>query len=170
MAETIGQKGREERFAEYVEYLEKLERNEDRAALAALRRSLGKNPGEAVEAHRHVLPFNPPTWEESAYYLVGGLFALHPQSWRRAEGDRSLTNLGASFAQLGSQVEKRFVALLNCHEDDLAEHLRHAISLLRSKGIPVDWVQLLKDRCNWNHPNRLVQLNWARAFWGHSDA
>src|SRR5919198_1193739 len=130
MTETIVQKGREERF---VEYLEELEHNEDRAALAALRRSLGKSPGEAAEAHRYVLPFNPATWEESAYYLVGGLFALHPQSWRRDEGDRGPTNLGASFARLGSQVdsksiEKRFVALLNCHEDDLAEHLRHAIS------------------------------------------
>src|SRR5262249_54428628 len=69
-----------------------------------------------------------------------------------------MTNLGASFAWLGSQVdsksiEKRFVALLNCHEDDLAEHLRHAIGLLRSKEIPVDWIQLLKDLRNWNHPD-----------------
>ena len=61
MTETIVQKSREERF---VEYLEELERNEDRAALAALRRSLGKSPGEAAEAHRYVLPFNPATWEE----------------------------------------------------------------------------------------------------------
>jgi CRISPR system Cascade subunit CasB len=171
MTETIVQKSREERF---VEYLEELERNEDRAALAALRRSLGKSPGEAAEAHRYVLPFNPATWEESAYYLVGGLFALHPQSWRRDEGDRNLTNLGVSFARLGSEVEsksieKRFVALLNCHEDDIAEHLRHAIGLLGSKEIPVDWVQLLKDLRNWNHPDRFVQLSWARAFWGRAE-
>jgi CRISPR system Cascade subunit CasB len=174
MTETMLQKRREERFAEYVEYLKELERNEDRAALAALRRSLGKSPGEAAEAHRYILPFNPTTWEESAYYLVGGLFALHPQSWRRDAGDRSWTNLGASFARLRSQVdsksiEKRFVALLNCHEDDLAEHLRHAIGLLRSKEIPIDWVELLKDLCNWNHEDRFVQLNWARAFWGRAD-
>jgi CRISPR system Cascade subunit CasB len=171
MTETVVQKGREERF---VEYLEELERNEDRAALAALRRSLGKNPGEAAEAHRYVLPFNPPVREELAYYLVGGLFALHPQSWHRDEGDRGWTNLGASFARLGSEVdsksiEKRFVALLNCHEDDLAEHLRHAVSLLRSKEIRVDWLQLLKDLRSWNHPDRFVQLGWARAFWGHAD-
>jgi CRISPR system Cascade subunit CasB len=170
MTETMVQKRREERF---VEYLEELDRNEDRAALAALRRSLGKSPGEAAEAHRYVLPFNPATWEESAYYLVGGLFALHPQSWRRDERDKSLTNLGASFAWLGSvdskSIEKRFVALLNCHEEDLTEHLRHAIGLLRSKEIPVDWVQLLKDLRNWNHPDRFVQLSWARAFWGRAD-
>jgi CRISPR system Cascade subunit CasB len=171
MTEEIVQKSREERF---VEYLEEIERNEDRAALAALRRSLGKSPGEAVEAHRYVLPFNPATWEESAYYLVGGLFALHPQSWRKDKGDRNLTNLGASFARLGSEVEsksieKRFVALLNCHEDDLAEHLRHAISLLRSKEIPVDWIELLKDLRNWNYSDRSVQLRWARAFWGRAD-
>jgi CRISPR system Cascade subunit CasB len=165
------QKSREERF---VEYLEELEGNDDRAALAALRRSLGKSPGEATEAHRYVLPFNPATREESAYYLVGGLFALHPQSWHRDEGDRNLTNLGASFARLGSEVEsksieKRFVALLNCHADDLAERLRHAIGLLGSKKIPVDWAQLLKDLRNWNHPDRFVQLSWARAFWVRAD-
>lgn len=159
---------RQERF---VKYLEDLERTEDRAALAALRRSLGKSPGEAVEAHRYVLPFNPQFREEPAYYLVAGLYALHPANWRKGEDDQQQTNFGASFARLKSKIdsdstEKRFVALLDCHEDDLGEHLRHAVSLLRSKEVPVDWGRLLKDLINWNHPDRFVQRSWARAFWG----
>ena len=168
MSESATKKSREESF---VVYLEKLAEKEDRAALAALRRSLGKSPGEAADAHRYVLPFSPAIWEEPAYYLVAGLFALHPANWRKEEGDNRQTNFGASFAWLQSQVdsdsiEKRFVALLDCHEDDLAEHLRHAVSLLRSKEVPVDWVQLLRDLRNWNHEDRFVQRNWARAFWG----
>ncbi|MCG3144750.1 MAG: CRISPR-associated protein Cse2 [Gammaproteobacteria bacterium] len=167
-ATTMAQPGNGERF---INYLKELADDEDRAALAALRRSLGKTPGEAAEAHRHVLRFNPDPWDEWAYYLVAGLFALHPESWAHKEVDRQSTNFGASFAWLKSKtdsdsIEKRLVALLDCHEDDLAEHLRHAVSLLRSKEIPVDWAQLLRDLRSWNHEDRFVQRRWARAFWG----
>jgi CRISPR system Cascade subunit CasB len=98
---------------------------------------------------------------------------MHPESWRRGEDDNRLTNFGASFARLkpsvdadGKSIERRFVALLECHEDDLAERLRHAVSLLRSKEIPVDWLQLLKDLRRWNREDRKAQREWARAFWG----
>lgn len=175
MSETARVKSQDDKPERFVEHLEKLEASQDRSALAALRRSLGKSPGQAAEAHRHVLWVGPPSWEEPAYYLVAGLFALHPASWRKDEGDRQLTNFGASFAWLKSKtdsdsIEKRFVALLDCHEDDLAEHLRHAVSLLRSKEIPVDWAQLLRDLRNWNHEDRFVQRRWARAFWGGNQA
>lgn len=164
---TQSQKSGTERF---IKFLEDLERNDDRAALAALRRSLGKHPGEASEAHRYILPFNPAVWEEPAFYLVAGLFALHPANWRTEDSDDRQTNFGASFAWLRSKtdsesIEKRFVALLDCHEDDLSDHLRHAVSLLRSQEIPIDWGQLLKDLRNWNHMDHFVQRRWARAFW-----
>jgi CRISPR system Cascade subunit CasB len=165
---TAPEKSRTESF---ITYLNELERKEDRAALAALRRSLGKSPGEAANAHRHILRFNPPHYEEKAWYLVAGLFALHPKDWSRAEGKEGATNFGASFARLNhlsesGSLEKRFVALLNSHEDDLSEHLRHAVSLLKTRDIPVNWLQLLRDLRNWNHANRFVQRQWARAFWG----
>lgn len=171
MSEQAKEVSREERF---VEYLEQLERAEDHAALAALRRSLGKSPGEASGAHQYVLRFNPPVREEAAYYLIGALFALHPKTWQREEGAKRATNLGASFAWFNREVEresieKRFVALLDCHADELPEHLRHAISLLRSKEIPVDWVQLLRDLKYWEHEDRFVQRRWARAFWGGAE-
>lgn len=176
MSETAKVKTQDDKPERFVEYLEKLEAGQDRAALAALRRSLGKRPGQAAEAHRHVLWVNPPSWEEPAYYLVAGLFALHPANWRKEEGDKRLTNFGASFAWLKSKtdsdsIEKRFVALLDCHEDDLAEHLRHAVSLIKSnksETIPVDWAQLLRDLRRWNWDDRKVQREWARAFWGSS--
>jgi CRISPR system Cascade subunit CasB len=171
MSENASAQSRDSRHDRFVKYLEDLERNEDRAALAALRRSLGKSPGEAADAHRFVLPFNPAVWEEPAYYLVAGLFALHPANWRKEEGDKQQTNFGASFALLRAKtdsdsIEKRFVALLDCHEDDLGEHLRHAVSLLRSQEIPIGWVRLLNDLSYWNNEDRSVQRNWARAFWG----
>jgi CRISPR system Cascade subunit CasB len=63
-------------------------------------------------------------------------------------------------------VERRFVALLNAHPEDLDKHLRHAVSLLKAHEIPVDWLRLLGDLRGWGNPERYVQRNWARAFWG----
>jgi CRISPR system Cascade subunit CasB len=63
-------------------------------------------------------------------------------------------------------VERRFVALLKAHPDDLAGQLRQAISFLKAKEVPVNWSQLLLDMCAWDHPQRYVQRRWATAFWG----
>ena len=165
----------EERF---VAYLQRLVDAEDRAPLASLRRGLGKPPGEAAEALRYVLPRIPQKgslWDEDAYFLVGTLFALHQINWPSIDDSTQATSLGASFERLARKVEsdsieKRFVALLNCHQDDLPTHLRHAVSLLKSKEIPIDWARLLRDVRGWNHPDRYVQRNWARAFWANSAA
>lgn len=159
----------------FVDYLEKLEARGDRAAIASLRRSLGQPPGLAGEAHRHVLWINPAEWEEPSYYLIAGLFALHPSHWRREEGEKRTTNFGASFAILQAKVdsasiERRFVAILDSHEEDLAEHLRQAVSLLKSHEVPVDWTQLLRDIRGWRHESRYVQRQWARAFWTASNS
>lgn len=150
----------------FIGHLEKLRDDGDRGALARLRRGLGKEPGSATEMHSLVLPWLPPgipRWHEDACYLVASLFASHSQSGGSG-------SLGEAFARLAAaisseSIEKRFVALLNCHEDDLAAHLRHAVSFLRSKDIPVDWRQLLHDVQRWGHPDRFVQRQWARDFW-----
>jgi CRISPR system Cascade subunit CasB len=159
----------------FIERLESLITKQDRAALAALRRGLGKDPGTVAEMHRHVVPWLPAgamRWQEDAYYVVAALFAWHQGSWHREGDGPRATNLGASFARLaagveGDSVERRFVALLNCHRDDLPTHLRHAVGLLKSAEIPIDWSQLLSDIQNWGLESRLVQRGWARAYWGN---
>lgn len=156
----------------FVQHLERLSDREERAALAALRRGLGKAAGEAAEVYPYVMPFLPADTgdrRQEAYFLVGSLFAWHPLSWRDGAQGRS-RNLGASFARLAQQVESgsiegRFVALLNSHRDDLPQHLRHAVGLLRSRDVPVDWAQLLRDLQGWDWQSRSVQRAWASAFW-----
>jgi CRISPR system Cascade subunit CasB len=151
----------------FVDHLEKLRNAEDRAALARLRRGLGKEPGTVADMHGLVLPWLPaglPRRHEDACYLVAALFASHPQAGGAG-------TLGQSFARLAGatesdSVERRFVALLNCHEDELPALLRHAVSLLKSKEVPVNWRQLLYDVQHWSHPDRYVQRDWARDFWG----
>lgn len=170
-ATTGGTKSR--RFADF---LRELEEGEDRAALAALRRGLGKRPGEAPEMFPYLVPWMPSEaspWQEAPYYLVASLFGLHPLSWGSADVVGPTTNLGASLAILGHKerveragVERRFVALLNSDRDDLPEHLRRIVGLLKAHEVPVDWARLLDDLGHWDWMNRPVQRRWARAFWG----
>ncbi|MCM8749100.1 type I-E CRISPR-associated protein Cse2/CasB [Thermomicrobiaceae bacterium CFH 74404] len=161
----------EDRFAQA---LAELAQRDDRAALAALRRGLGKPPGTAPEMFPYVVPLLPsnPSWRlERACYLVASLFALHPLGWEGDERGRRLTNLGASFALLAQRssnregVTRRFLHLLLAHEDELGEHLRHAIGLLRSHAVPVDWGRLLRDIQGWSHDDLRVQRQWARAYY-----
>lgn len=148
---------------------------EDRAALAALRRGLGKPPGTVVEMYPHVQPYvgdRPRRSYENACYIVAALFAAHPRDWGRREGEYGPTNFGASFARIkgnSGSIEKRFVALLECNSDSLGEHLRHAVSLLRAADVPVDWDQLLRDIPWWDAGERRVQRRWASAFWSDTD-
>lgn len=159
----------------FIEALGRLAEREDRAALAALRRGLGRSPGEAPEMYRYVVPWLPESgslWEEERWYTVAALFAFHPQPWDGPDDTRHAPrNLGASFARLAAvseseSVEARFVALLNAHPDDLDEHLRRAVALFKAHGIPVDWAQLLHDIRWWSRGDHRIQREWARAFWG----
>jgi CRISPR type I-E-associated protein CasB/Cse2 len=150
----------------FITYLEGL--REDRGALAALRRGLGQPPGDAREMYPYVvrwLPAEASAPREAAYFLVAALFAYH-------SGPDGSGNLGQAFRRTldpnddNTAIERRFIALLTAHPDDLPFYLRQAISFLKSKEVPVDWHQLFADELAWGHPAGSVQKQWARAFWG----
>lgn len=160
----------EEKGHPFVNYLES--KRDDRGALAALRRGLGHPPGTVPDMYRYVVPWLPgdaQRWKEDAYYVVAALFAYHPQ-----EGGKG--NMGDHFAKTcepqgdNTAIERRFTTLLAAHPDDLDDYLRQAVSFLKSKEVPVNWHQLLRDRMAWSHPDyrERVQKNWARSFWGRS--
>jgi CRISPR system Cascade subunit CasB len=147
-----------------------LELTENRAALADLRRGLGQPRSIAPEMHRHVVPLLPENvgrWREQCHYLIAALFALHPV--HTATG-----NLGDHFARAAQvtgnpeAVERRFVALLDAHPDDLDFHLRQAVSFLKSKEeTPINWQRLYFDAWAWQDEARRaeVQRQWANGFW-----
>lgn len=159
----------------FVRDLVELEINQDRGALAALRRGLGRLPGTAGEMHSFVIPRLPDTNDPNdpdvdAFYIVGALFGWHPLLWQGARG-RWKSNLGASIARLDAEdpspsTERRFIALLNAHPEDLQNHLERTVGLLKSKEIPVDYYQLLMDISHWDSETRSVQRRWAGSFWG----
>lgn len=148
----------------FIGYLLNLagEGKENRGALADLRSGLGKKPGEMARVHKHVVPYLPEkNYSDRWYYLTATLFGVFPQH-------RSGRSLGAAFRPLkqkSDSMEARFVALLNAHPDDLDDHLRHAVSLLKANEQELDWFRLFDDLLQWDHPEGHVQLRWARDFY-----
>lgn len=155
--------------------------NEDRAALAALRRSLGKQPGYSAEVARIVQPVLPDDASYArteAHYLVASLFGLLPRHFdtpedpkpRWAQQGLGWSLRGVRFREDGEPdrgIERRFVALLDAEADALADHLRHLIKLAMSRddGFALDFRRLLRDILAWDADDRRVQRQWAAGFW-----
>src|SRR5260370_24336449 len=88
--------GRETAFTDYLATLAK---QENRAALAALRRGLGKSPDGGAEMFPYVMPFigeNMPARRQDDYFLVASPFPARPAIWSPAHDRRDMTHLGAS--------------------------------------------------------------------------
>lgn len=157
----------DERQRAFIGYLLGLakEGQDDRGALADLRTGLGREPGEMSRVHKHVVPYLPEkSYNDRWYYVIAALFGAFPQH-------RQGYSLGAAFRllrQKSDSMEARFVALLNAHPDDLDDHLRHAVSLLKANEQPLDWFRLFEDLLQWHHPEGYVQLRWARDFYRSS--
>jgi CRISPR type I-E-associated protein CasB/Cse2 len=156
-----------------VDQLERLARDQDRATLAQLRGSLQE--GRALDGLRVVLPFikrgGPgATRAEDDALLLAGLFALHPES-----GSLSLASALRIVARDSDSVELRFRALLGAGRQDLATHLRHAVTLVASKGLAIDWRDLHTTLRFWDRPAEpphqdRARREWARDFWSADDA
>ncbi len=150
-----------------IGYLKGLEKRQDRAALAHLRRGLGKPPKTAMEMFPYLgrfLSHDTKQNYENTVFIVAALFAYYPDA-KHTKG-----NLGASLRELSEKsdsIEKRFVALLNAETEDLPYYLRQIIGLLKSNDVAVNWERLFKDVQYWNSDQRFVQQKWAEQFWGN---
>jgi CRISPR system Cascade subunit CasB len=152
--------------ARLIEFLRNLSRKRDRGALAGIRRGLGRDaPG--AEALRLLVPRIPASygeWQRICCFQVAALFALHPE-------DAGKGNLGDTFRQLGGHesAQKRFARILSAQARDIFPLLRQAVALARSKDVPVNYLQLLKDLFRWDRPSRSVQDQWARSYWSQPE-
>lgn len=150
----------------FVAHLDDLKDRDDRGALAALRRGLGKPPGTAPEMFRYVVPFvsHLPVRDQDPFFLVAALFASHPEATSEGNMGDTMHRVAMSRGDAES-TERRFVALLNAHGDDLPGHLRHAIGLAAGAQVPVNYAQLIRDLNSWDDERRIVQRQWAASFW-----
>jgi CRISPR system Cascade subunit CasB len=144
----------------FVTHLEGL--REDRGAMAALRRGLGKALGDPA-MYRYVVPFlDRYRSRDWIYFTVAALYGYHHDPTIN-DG----TNLGASMGALdrNDSLLRRFSWLLDSRTDELPSRLKSIVSLLKSKNVPIDYHRLFRDLMAWDHPDRYVQLNWARSFY-----
>lgn len=151
----------------FIASLERLRDEKDRAALARLRRGIGKKMGNSPEMMPYVVPYlNESPRDPALCFLLASLFGIHPE--KAGQG----VSFGAVFKEVlkksgeSGSVERRFEIILSVGSDDIGGHLRHAVSLAKSRGVPVDYYRLFYDLKQWEHPDRFVQLGWARDFWG----
>lgn len=156
---------RAQRLVNHLLYLARTldEKPESRAALAELRQAT-QNP---LRAAKHVVPhlLEPRPGREEAQerllYNVASLFAYHR---KHAEG----VSLGRAFRQINDDsgsVERRFLQLLAADTEHLTGHLRHAVRLLESRDVSLDWYRLTNDVLGWDHENKPKQHALARDFY-----
>jgi len=174
---TAPPQSRSAAFVAHLHALIKDPQRPDRAALAALRRGLGKEPGTVPEMYPHVEPYlsGASKTEADAAYVVAGLFGIHPVPWTQTDDAPWNTSFGWTLRHIrfrddGGEdegVARRFQAALNCDREALPTHLRQLFSLLhaRAPDAPVDWERLFWDIVDWEDPNRCVQRRWAEGFW-----
>ncbi|HKZ85386.1 MAG TPA: type I-E CRISPR-associated protein Cse2/CasB [Anaerolineae bacterium] len=157
-------------MTDFIDYLEGLK--EDRPALAALRRGLGYTADDAPAETRHIIEprlsqTTSQSWER-ACYIVGPLFAFHPESIDSGDMGWHLRAIRGDDPN-ETAVERRFTQLLAAHPDDLADYLRQAVSLLKAKDQPIHWRRLFFDVLTWQGSDEdarnRVQKRWAASFW-----
>lgn len=193
------QRSRGDRVEEYtdrvVSRLQAAYRRDDRhavAALARLRRQVGRSPGTDLQAFADVfgadrdaaadtdaapvialhesqrLP-DGPTREEAAVFSAVTLFALHQQSRRDASVHRRGYSFGRSARLLSRRsspdaVRRRFVAVGTATTlDELVTHARGLIQQFRQYELPLDYARFARDLFILGGPSGADSV---RTVWG----
>ncbi|WP_309064924.1 type I-E CRISPR-associated protein Cse2/CasB [Microbacterium sp.] len=191
--------GRADRMAEYVasrvgrlQAGYRADRSDAVAALARLRRGIGRRPGEDIELFG--LAFENPrtedgdagslfdelslrgdgiTREEEAAFTAITLFAMHQQSRREASMHRGGYSFGRSARLLGRHsgnrdaVRRRFTALGTATTwDETVHHARGLIQQFRQHKIPLDYGQFARDLFDLRGDRaERVRTSWGRDFY-----
>jgi CRISPR system Cascade subunit CasB len=153
------------------------------AALARLRRGVGKPPGAVQDILEYTLATefadrtagDDATVKEIAAHISMTLYALHQQSQHQPMHRRGW-GLGRAVRQLNgpdvdgppSAVRRRFNALGTADSlDELVHHGRGMVQLLRTKAIPLDYALLADQLVRRQTPDgpAKVRLVWGRDFY-----
>lgn len=155
-----------------------------RAALAELRRGVGKKPGDVPQLWGYFLQDLPeeffgdkePSKAEWAVYTSLTLFALHQQG-KDPKSD-TMNKEGYSFGTAVNKlvhnedererVARRFYAAATASSmEELSHHMRGIIQLLRGEGVPLDYPMLAADLYRYQFSSLVsnVRLKWGQDFY-----
>ena len=142
---------------------------------AILRRAISGDPTHIIKVHEFRNSLNLSIWEEDKILIpVACLFVYYPQKIDRVQ-DPKKRNFGRSCWNLAMDIDKtgqskgtprRFKALLDTSLTDIRSPLSNLVRQMKSRGVPIDYPQLLIDLQQWEHPKQYIQDNWARTYWG----
>jgi CRISPR system Cascade subunit CasB len=157
------------------------------AALARLRRAVGKEPGEIMDVLEYT--FTPgllrghpdddpgPSPAERAAHVAITLFALHQQSrgermHHRGRGlGTALRRLHAGSSTIPAPIARRFRMLGTADSfGELTHHLRGVVQLLRTASAPLDYGLLAQQLLAWQADPSRVRMIWGRQFYRQSRA
>lgn len=155
-----------------------------RAALAELRRGVGKKPGDIPQLWGYFLQDMPeeffgnkePSKAEWAIYTALTLFALHQQGkdpktdcmYKEGYSFGTAVNRLVHDEDERERVARRFYAVATASSmEELSNHMRGIIQFLRGEGIPIDYPMLAADlyRYQFNSLVSNVRLKWGQDFY-----
>lgn len=170
-----------------LHWLQNLPEHRQKAALANLRRGVGRIPGELPELWGVFLQDLPeelesetgiPTHAEWAIYLALTFYALHQQGHPLPQDSMHKENvqLGQAVRRLvkegetpeDSSVLRRFNALATATTmPERAQYLRNIVQMLRAESVALDYVKLAED-LYWLQgcsTAARVCLRWGQAYY-----
>lgn len=175
---------REEMYKRVQELIRQKNTSGGRAALAKLRRGIGKKPGEMPELWGVFLnKMSPelfsrtgePSRAEWAIYISLTMFALHQQGSSdtvHCEG-RSLGRAAADLMNENTdesreRIMRRFGPVVTAKDmPELSHHIRGLVQLFKAKDVKLDYVRLAEDLYWFQDTNKRknVQLKLGQDFY-----
>lgn len=164
---------------DFITRLKNLKDN-DRGAFTALKRAAGTNIAQsrqgAIAAFYKILPYSlMNSKKEEVYYLMATLYGHNDEYPFAGDFGETLRIVRNKFDS--ESMDRRMTGLLDSkfatskykiiRGGEFAYKLRQLVKLAKSKDVGINWLQLLKDLKNWNHPEKFVQKKWARNYFGY---
>lgn len=158
-----------------------------KSSLAQLRRGVGKHPGSLPGLWGITLDGLPnallstdwqgvPTYGEWSVHTAITLFALHQQGhdYKTKFMSRDGEKFGMAIRKLAPsdddlpRIKRRFDAVITADSiEEVSQHLRGLVQLLKSKSIPLDYPELAQD-LYWFQIQKArdnVRLKWGQDFY-----
>jgi CRISPR system Cascade subunit CasB len=178
-----------DQIARYVNgKIEFIHKNRDRAAiLAKLRRAVGKETGTVPDVWELTLDLpselagktDEPSYAENAAFIALTLYAMHAQGSKENANvhNADAGSLGKAAARLKTKnpenekgIKRRFDALATAkNHNEIANHARGIIQLLKAGGIALDYARFAKDifLLQLHDPAKNVKLGWGRDYYSY---
>ncbi|MCB1098672.1 MAG: type I-E CRISPR-associated protein Cse2/CasB [Verrucomicrobiae bacterium] len=144
---------------EFVSRLKPLASDAKRGERAALRRYWS----EGTRAYALPILGKLSALGNSAKTYTAALYALHPSHAQlRSFGDTCRRIAGTN----RDTFEPHFRRLLSATDiEDLGDQLYRLVKRAECEGVPVNYVQLLRDLNGWKFYSEDVKTRWAKDFW-----